>query len=586
MAAPSPLSEARKEDSKANLGRFHYIHAMAPKPKPPPPPAPRWATAAADTDTDIDTIHDIDPEPPYPCRKSNTKCPSKSSIELDVFGLSYSGHDAAAELEAAIAAINTRADTVYAPGQAGYIETKFLTVLRGEPQTYCANESTARVRFSPGKWDQPVDTLVKDMNAVRRALVEKGYEAYWSCARVADKRNWGTFTFTPGEDETDELTETEARLFCAKLCMDRGHETVDVFLPFKFQASRRRQKPLMVTVKFHHAASVHLFEAAIAGEALAKGHYTVTYSPCTGVIFPDSPATIALPNVSSHSLKLMEWQLVQRIDEFNATRGLKEGIVVRGRLVHAKHYVVTVSSMRLASHLCHPEWAYQDSNEFVYDLNEHNLARRDAVQNRIREQQERQRLNDLEELDTLRSETYRGLKGVEDLRKLLATERQQIDRLVLRFDEDHKRYTTTFLAFMEMLQKWLAHHNRMAGIFHQTLLRRSETGSLENQQRLIHDRISNLDIRLAAQAANPISVEHLHESRGDLVAQREDLYQQLQERESGDALLEAQRDQYLADFNRDCDFGTLVSELRAATFEPVEEDVRASKRPRLSSSPK
>jgi len=171
--------------------------------------------------------------------------PSLSSIELRIFDtLREARSDVVSELEGIFKdAINVGGDgREYGPQNAGFLDHSHFHISIGESQINGNfTQTTARIRFTAAAYGLNIATM-SAMEYVRRRLIEKGYEAYWSCGLKKDNRAMGLFSFVPNAGVEDTLDDNAAGAWVTELCEGVGHKVEATFGSFQ-QARGKPTEP-------------------------------------------------------------------------------------------------------------------------------------------------------------------------------------------------------------------------------------------------------------------------------------------------------------------------------------------------------
>ena len=235
------------------------------------------------------------------------------------------------------------------------------------------HQSTVKVLFTDGAWQRSQATLDK-MEKLRLALVDTGFEAYWSTAIKKDKRNFGLFYFTPVDGRADTLDPKIAGDWIIQLCEDKGHPTVGQCGDLK--RDRQKNQRLTKTVKFAHPPSVRAFEKiAIDIKSWEFQGYEVVYEPPQTVIFPTNAATIATTGISSVDPVGLVAELWAFVDEYIEEKGLHGNVKTPdllgdGRIEFGKIFAISCSTLDLAYYICSKQPIVGTPYELVYKLNE------------------------------------------------------------------------------------------------------------------------------------------------------------------------------------------------------------------------
>lgn len=283
--------------------------------------------------------------------------------------------------------INNRSGRTLAVDDDDFIDTSDLDVSLGDPIGF-SNQTSVTVRVAAHVWYQKDIDIIDFLDRVRKALLDKKCEAYWSCAQRNDKCTTGIFSFRISPDAVDDITPTDARKAVTTLCKTAGHPITSAYA-IDFQRARDNDKPLQVTVKFVHVASVFLFPSTVKPADLQLGNYTITYGPCLSVIPPTYPTTMASPHKAEVPEHALRSELKRWIKRYNKKNDTTDGLRDQGYMAHGRYFVVTPTSMALAEYSASQECEFGYPYELVYDLNDRSLVPAAAVAERDRNNQQR-----------------------------------------------------------------------------------------------------------------------------------------------------------------------------------------------------
>lgn len=296
--------------------------------------------------------------------------PASSPFELRIFALRHSRtNDALQHAEAILRDINKLDGKVLEPKDPEFIDPKSFEVLEGEPflkGNAATLQSTARIIYSDTIKQAGRGYEVELLDRLRKRLVKKRFECFWSCGRDLDRRGLGEFYFEKEESHPeDDLKEISASAWIRRTLVD--HPYVSDYGQFKF--SRERGLRHVRHVKFLHPASVaRVAEWAKDGVWTDSG-YTIVYEPATTVITPTNPCTIAAHGAGRLSSTEIEKELWVWIRAFNDEFGVSEGLLNDGRRVHGKWYIVTPTSFALSLYICLQMPNVLAPWQMLYDLN-------------------------------------------------------------------------------------------------------------------------------------------------------------------------------------------------------------------------